>query len=59
MTITENRKPKKFSTIVSHMEKDKYMKVMQEEIKFLLDNQSYELVNLPKEKKTLKNKWAA
>ena len=33
------------------------MKAMQDEIKFLHDNHTYELVNLRKGKRVLKNKW--
>ena len=30
---------------------------MQEEMRYLLENHTYDLVKLPKGKKTLKNKW--
>ena len=52
VTITEN-----VSEVKAHVEKEKWLKVMQDEMKSLHDNHTYELVDLPKGKRILKNKW--
>jgi Reverse transcriptase (RNA-dependent DNA polymerase) len=37
--------------------KDKWLKAMQDEMKFLHENNMFELVELPRDKNVLKNKW--
>ena len=41
----------------THEDKDEWMKAMQDEMSSLKKNNTYELVELPKGKKVLKNKW--
>ena len=57
MTLTESGEPEDFSEVLSHKEKDKWVSAMREELKSLHENKTYELVNLPKGRKVLKNKW--
>lgn len=42
---------------MEHEKKGEWTKAMQEEMKSLLENRTYDLVKLPKGKKVLKNKW--
>nr|KYP65788.1 Retrovirus-related Pol polyprotein from transposon TNT 1-94 [Cajanus cajan] len=42
---------------MSHEDKDKWYIVMQEEMKSLHENHTFELVKLPQGKRALKNKW--
>ncbi|KAM1394750.1 hypothetical protein ACFX2F_030758 [Malus domestica] len=41
----------------AHNDSDKWMKAMESEMDSLLKNDTYELVEIPKGRKTLKNKW--
>ncbi|RVW91276.1 Retrovirus-related Pol polyprotein from transposon TNT 1-94 [Vitis vinifera] len=43
--------------VLLHDEKKKWLRVMHEEMKSLHKNNSYELMDLPKGKRALKNKW--
>ena len=45
-----------FEKAISHQHKNEWAKVMQEEMKSLNKNRTYDLVNLPKRKRALKNK---
>ena len=42
---------------MSHEDKGEWNKAMQEEMKSLKENHTYDLVKLPKGKRSLKNKW--
>ena len=55
--VTVAGEPKKFHEAQVHEHKDKQKKAMREEINFLHKNHAYDLVELPKNKKGLKNKW--
>lgn len=46
-----------FEKAMSHQHKNEWAKVMQEKMKSLNKNRTYDLVNLPKRKRALKNKW--
>ena len=46
-----------FQEVQSHKDKDCWIKVMQEEMNSLWKNDTYELIELPKGGKALKNKW--
>ena len=46
-----------FEKDMSHQHKNEWAKVMQGEMKSLNKNCTYDLVNLPKRKRALKNKW--
>jgi hypothetical protein len=47
-----------YDEIVSDEHKNEWSEAMQDEMKSLYENDTFELVNLPKGKKALKNKWA-
>ncbi|GKV34500.1 hypothetical protein SLEP1_g42871 [Rubroshorea leprosula] len=55
--ITEEGELENFQEVQSHKDKDCWMKAMQDEMNSLHKNNTYELVELPKGRKTLKNKW--
>ena len=55
--ITKEREPKSFQEIQSHKDKQSWLKAMHEEMNSLNNNKTYDLVELPKGKKVLKNKW--
>ncbi len=55
--LTSDGKPECFVEAKTHVNNDKWMLAMKFEIVSLLKNGTYELVELPKGKKTLKNKW--
>ncbi|GKV32108.1 hypothetical protein SLEP1_g40737 [Rubroshorea leprosula] len=55
--ITEEGEPETFQEVQSHKDKNCWIKAMQEEMNSLHKNNTYELVELPKGRKTLKNKW--
>ncbi|KAK9168360.1 hypothetical protein Syun_000500 [Stephania yunnanensis] len=49
--------PESFQGVQIHKDKAQWMKAMQEEMSSLKKNNTYELVELPKGRKPLKNKW--
>ena len=55
--ITDEGEPENFQEVQTHADKVSWMKAMQEEMHSLLKNDSYELVELPKGRKALRNKW--
>ncbi|GKV35980.1 hypothetical protein SLEP1_g44167 [Rubroshorea leprosula] len=55
--ISEEGEPENFQEVQSHKDKNCWMKAMQEEMNSLHKNNTYELVELSKGRKTLKNKW--
>ena len=55
--ITKERDPKSFQEIQSHKDKQSWLKAMHEEMNSLNNNKTYDLVELPKVKKVLRNKW--
>ncbi|GKU90504.1 hypothetical protein SLEP1_g4493 [Rubroshorea leprosula] len=57
LLITKEGEPENFHEVQSHKDKDYWMKAMQEKMNSLHKNNTYELVELPKGRKTLKNKW--
>ena len=56
MTLTEGGEPECYEEAISGEHKEKWAKAMQEEMKSLKDNNTFELVQLPKSKMALKNK---
>ena len=56
LLITNEGELESFREVQTHKEKDKWIKVMMEEMTSLQKNDTYELVKLPKGKKALKNK---
>ena len=55
--LTDEGEPECFQEVESHKDKQNWMKVMQEEMNSLHKNKTYELVELLKGKKALRNKW--
>ncbi|KAH9780323.1 hypothetical protein KPL71_008037 [Citrus sinensis] len=49
--------PKYFEEVMSHQHKNEWVKAIQEEMKSLNENHTYDIVKLPKGKRALKNKW--
>jgi hypothetical protein len=49
--------PESYQEVMLHDQKNEWQKAMQEEMKSLHENHTYDLVELPKGKRTLKNKW--
>ena len=57
VTITEQGEPESYQEAIEKEKKNEWLKAMQEEMKSLHENQTYDIVKLPKGKKVLKNKW--
>ena len=55
--ITEEGELESFQEVQSHEDKQSWLKVMHEEMNSLNKNKTYDLVELPKGKKVLRNKW--
>ena len=55
--ITDEGEPESFQEVHSHKDKQSWMQAMHEEMNSLHKNNTYELVELPKGKKALRNKW--
>ena len=55
--ITDGGEPECYEEAMTHDKKKEWMKAMQEEIKSLHENKTYDLVQLPKGKRPLRNKW--
>jgi len=55
--LTYGGEPGSYEEAMLHEEKDKWFKAMQEEMKSLHENHTFELVKLPQGKRPLKNKW--
>jgi len=57
MLLTDGGEPECYEEAMLHEEKDKWFKAMQEEMKLLHENHTFDLVKLPQGKRALKNKW--
>lgn len=55
--ITDEGEPESLQEVLSHSDKDHWLKAMQEEMDSLKKNETYDLVKPPKGKKVLKNRW--
>ena len=55
--ITDEGESESFQEVQSHKDKQSWMKAMHEEMNSLHKNNTYVLVELPKGKKELRNKW--
>ncbi|KAM1333941.1 hypothetical protein ACFX2F_009916 [Malus domestica] len=55
--LTNYAEPETYEEARAHNDNDKWMKAMELEMDSLLKNDTYELVELPKGRKALKNKW--
>ena len=55
--LAKEGEPKSFQEVQFHKDKQSWLKAMHEEMNSLNKNKTYDLVELPKGKKVLKNKW--
>ena len=55
--LTDKREPESFQEVQTHRDRYSWVQAMQDEINSLHKNNTYELVDLPKGKKALRNKW--
>jgi hypothetical protein len=55
--FSDRGEPKSYQEVMLHDQKNEWQKAMQEEMKSLHENYTYDLVELPKGKRVLKNKW--
>ena len=55
--IADEGEPESFQKVQSQQDKDCWIKAMQEEMNSLWKNDANELIELPKGRKELKNKW--
>lgn len=57
VTLTDGGEPECYDEAMESDEKKKWLDVMQDEIKSLHDNHTFDLMKLPKGKKALENRW--
>ena len=57
LLLFDGREPENYQEVLLHDEKKKWLRPMHEKMKFLHKNNTYELMELPKGKRALKNKW--
>jgi len=57
VTLTDEGKPGCFEKAMDSQQKEKLVNVMQDEMQSLHDNQTFDLVKLPKGKRALQNMW--
>ena len=55
--LIDKGKPKCFEEVMSHQHKSEEVKAMQDEMKSMNENHTYDFVKSPKEERALKNKW--
>ena len=55
--LTDEGEPKTYQEAILHESKTEWAKAMQEEVRSLLENHTYDLVKLLQGKKALRNKW--
>ena len=55
--IYDGEEPESYQEVMQHDQKKQWLEAMQDEMKSLHENHTYDLVELPKDKRTLKNKW--
>lgn len=55
--LTDEGEPQNYKEAISDSHKEEWKRAMQEEMQSLHENHTYELVELPKGRRALKNKW--
>lgn len=55
--VTDGGEPETYDEAMSHVHREKWYDAMQDEMKSLHENHTFELMELPKGKRALKNKW--
>ena len=57
MLLLDGHEPERYTQAMEDVNKKKWMDATQEEMDSLHENQTYELMKLPKGKRALRNKW--
>lgn len=57
VTLTDGGEPENFQEVFECEDKEKWFQAMEDEMKSLHDNHTFDVVKLPKGKKALKNRW--
>ena len=57
MLLTDEGEPECYKETMEDEHKNQWIEAMQDEMKYLHENHTYELVKLPKGMRALKNKW--
>ncbi|WVY90442.1 hypothetical protein V8G54_035956 [Vigna mungo] len=57
VNFTDEGEPQSFVEAMEMKDKEKCLQAMEEEMQSLKENQTYDLVELPKERRALQNKW--
>jgi hypothetical protein len=55
--LSDGGEPESYQEVMQHDQKKQWLEAMQDEMKSLHENHTYDLVKLPKGKRALKNKW--
>ena len=55
--LTDGGELETYQEAILHESKKEWVKAMQEEVRSLLENHTYDLVKLPQGKQALRNKW--
>lgn len=55
--VTDNGESEYYQEVISNVDKEKWLKFMQEDVNSLQENHTFELVKFPKGRRTLKNNW--
>ena len=55
--LTNGGEPDTYQEAILHESKEEWVKAMQEELRSLLENHTYDLVKLPQRKKALRKNW--
>ena len=55
--LSDGEEPGNYQEVLLHDKKKEWLRVMHEKMKSLHKNNTYELMELPKGKRALKNKW--
>jgi hypothetical protein len=55
--LSDGGEPESYQEAMQHDQKKQWLEAMQDEMKSLHENHTYDLVKLPKGKRALKNKW--
>ncbi|CAL9016331.1 unnamed protein product [Prunus brigantina] len=55
--LTDGGEPECYKEALTHDQQDEWLKAMHEEMQSLHENHTYDLVNLPKGRRAIKNKW--
>lgn len=57
LLLIDGEEREDYHEAISHEKKEEWFSAMQDEVKFLQENHTYDLAQLSKDNKVLKNKW--